>query len=124
MQEIQDAVSRRTIVAGGIALILTLLAATVAVLAVLRDNALERAQGHLANLATVLGEQTRQSVQAIELLVKSTADELIARDVYDPSLSSRQILEHIRARQSIMPDVRVLLFTDPSGRAVTSPRRT
>lgn len=117
-QNILNKVSRRAILAAGIALILVLVVATVLVLIVLRNDALERAGWHLGNLATALGEQTWQSVHTLEVIGKTTADELSDRYTGKRSLSDRELYERMKERIGALPNARMLAFIDPRGNSV------
>ena len=117
-RDILSSISRRTILAAGIGLIAILVSATVVVLAVLRNEALERAGWHLENLTSVLAEQTRQSLQAIEIVTRTTADELMSRDAGKLRLSDRQLFDRMRERIEELPNVGAMAFIDARGNAV------
>jgi PAS domain S-box-containing protein len=118
MRDILQAVSRRAMLVAGIGLILVLLAATVVVLAVLRREALERAEWHLGNLATVLADQSRQSVHTIEVLGKATADELRDRIAGKRPLADPDLAVRLGERLRSLPDARMLALIDPAGNVV------
>jgi two-component system sensor kinase len=117
-RDILQGVSRRAILAAGLGLIAVLLVATAIVLVVLRAESLQQAGGHLGNLATALGEQTRQSVEAIELLVKATAHDLKERSAAGQRRPDAQLHERMRDRMQTLADVRSMAFFDPRGNAV------
>jgi PAS domain S-box-containing protein len=115
IQDILGSVSRRVVLFAGIGLILVLLAATVVTLAVLRRDILDRAEWHYANLATALGEQARQSMHALDLLGKITADELRDRLAGKRRDSDRELATRLRERITALPGVRMLAFVDARG---------
>jgi PAS domain S-box-containing protein len=118
MRDILNTISRRVILAAGIGLIAVLIVATVVVLAVLRSGELERAERHFGNLATVLAEQAWQSVRAVELLARTTADEL--REGYLPAgrAPDRRLHNLVRERMEVLPSVRVVMVADARGDSV------
>ncbi len=92
-----------------------LVAATAIVLAVLRGDALDRASGHLENLAAVMSEQIRQSVQSVDLIVNATVKDLEGRSDGPPRPSDRTLRASMRDRVEALPHVRSLLFIDRDG---------
>lgn len=114
-QDILNAISRRAILAAGIGLIVILIVATVVVLAVLRNDALERAEWYVGNLATALSQQTWQAVHTLEILGKTTVDELKDRYTGKRSYSDSELLGRMRERIAALPSARMLAFVDPRG---------
>ena len=68
--------SRRTILAAGIALILVIGAATALIIWLLRAQALERTEFRLDDLAAAVGEHAHQSIHSVELILSATAEEV------------------------------------------------
>ncbi len=104
--------------AAGIGLIVILLAATAIVLAVLRKDALDSAESHLGNLATVLAAHSWQSVRAVEVLGKATADDLQDRIAGKRPLLDRELAARFEERVRSLRDARMLAFIDPAGSVV------
>jgi PAS domain S-box-containing protein len=117
-QDVLSRITRRAMLAAGIGLILILLVATAVALAWLRADTLARAQGHLANLAVALGEQTRQSVRSVELLTKATVDELQRRNAGTLAVSDQELFGRMRERMKTLAHVRAVAFVDSNGQAV------
>lgn len=117
-QGILDSISRRVILAAGIGLILILLAATAIVLSVLRQDALERTGKQLGNLATVLGEQTWQFVNTLDLLGRTTADDLRGQFAGKQPQPDGELSRRLEERLAALPGGRMLAFADPRGNAV------
>jgi PAS domain S-box-containing protein len=115
IQDILGSVSRRVVLFAGAGLVFVLLAATVVTLAVLRKDALDRAEWHYANLATALGEQMRQMMQALDLLGKTTADDLADRYAGKRRLPDAELSGRLRERIAALPGVRMLAFVDARG---------
>jgi PAS domain S-box-containing protein len=115
MRDILQAISGRAILAAGIGLILILVAAAVVVLALLRGDAAERAEWHLENIAAVTGEQLRQSVQSVDLIIAATVRDLEARSAGSRKFSDRELFEDMRERARALPHVRNLLVLDRDG---------
>ena len=88
-------------------------------LAVLRNENLERAEWHLGNLSKVLGEQVWQSAYSLDLLSKTTADEIGARLAAGARpRSDPEFAAHLGDRVGALPDARMFAFVDPKGAAV------
>ncbi len=117
-QGILDSISRRVILAAGIGLILILLAATVIVLSVLRQDALERTEKQLGNLATALGEQTWQFVNTLDLLGRTTADDFGGRFPEARPRTDGELSRRLEQRFAALPGARMLAFADPRGNVV------
>jgi two-component system sensor histidine kinase UhpB len=115
IQDILGSISRRVVLFAGIGLILVLLAATVVTLAVLRKDTLDRAEWHYANLATALGEQMRQTMQGLDLLGKTTADDLADRYAGKRRLPEAELTGRLKERIAALPGVRMLAFVDARG---------
>jgi PAS domain S-box-containing protein len=101
--------------AAGVGLILILVAAAVIVLAVLRREAIAHAEWHLQNLAAVTGEQLRQSVQSVDLVIASTVRDLEARAAGSRKFSDRELFADMRERARALPHLRNLLVLDRDG---------
>jgi PAS domain S-box-containing protein len=110
--------SRRAILAAGMGLIAVVLVATAIVLVVLRAEALQGAESHLGNLATALGEQTRRSVAAVEILVKATVHDLEERSPAGRRRPDAELYQRMRNRMEMLPDVHLMAFIDSRGDAV------
>jgi two-component system sensor kinase len=117
-QDTLSTISRRTVLAAGLGLILVLALATAAVLTWLRADALERSEWHLANLAVAVGEQTRQSVQSVDIIVDATADELRDRYAGVRRFSDQALFEHLRDRVHVLPHLGSVVFIGANGDAV------
>ena len=117
-REILGSISRRTVLFAGIGLILVLLAVTVFTLALLRRETLDRAEWHYTNLATALGEQMRQSMQGLDLLGKTTADDLEDRLSGKRRLPDPELTARLKERIAALPGVRMLAFVDAQGNLV------
>ncbi len=117
-QGILDSISRRIILAAGIGLILILIAATVVGLSILRKEDLARSEWYLGSLATALGEQMWQSVHTLDLLGRTTAEELRDRYSEKRSFSDEQLTQRLKERLAALPGAHMLAFVDPGGNVV------
>lgn len=118
MQGMLNLISRRAMLATGIALIVVLISATIIVLAVLRGESLERAEWHLGTLASALSEQTWQSVRAVELLAMTAADELKDHHLRKGGAPDRPLHQKILEFMTMLPNVRVVAYLDARGDAI------
>jgi PAS domain S-box-containing protein len=114
-RNIFHSVSRRTIWAVGLSVILVLGGSTAAILALLRAEALDRAGRHIGTLATVLAEQTRHSMRAVELVARATAEDLRAVSPADWPRLQTQLLGRMQDRMAVLPNARALAFLDSRG---------
>lgn len=124
-QDVLSPLAHRVVLGFGVALIGVLLVATVVVLAVLREEALQRSGWHLENLARALGEQIWQSVHTLDLLGRTTADELSRRDTgRDPLAARAELARRLEERLGALPGVRMLAYLDPQGALLLHVPRT
>ena len=115
IRDILGSISRRAALLAGLGLILILLTATVITIAVLRRETLNRAEWHYANLAMALGEQMRQSMNTLDLLGRTTADDLRGRDAARRRLADGELAARLKDRVAALPGVRMLAFVDSRG---------
>ena len=104
--------------AAGVAVIGVLIAATITVLVVLREESLKTAEWHVDNLATALAEQSWQSMHTIEVLGRTTADEIQDRLAQGRPLPDPAIAARLQERVQGTPAVRMLAFIDATGKPV------
>ena len=113
-------VSRRAIVVSGVVAAVTILAGTALTVALLREAALSRAQENLFNLAAALAEQTRRSIQSIDLLVTATAEDFGAND---PQADAHALFERLRERIAALPELEGIAVIGPDGHLMSHSRR-
>ncbi|MBI2296078.1 MAG: PAS domain S-box protein [Betaproteobacteria bacterium] len=114
-QDTLSTISRRTVLVAGFSLILVVLVVTALTVALLRAQALDHFQWHLENLAVALGEQTRQSVHAADLIVAMTVEDIKGRLADGRRLTDAGLHERLRDRVKALPHVRTMLFIDRDG---------
>ena len=114
-QNILSTLSRRTVLATGIALILVVAVATALTVGLLRAQALNRAEWHLENLAVAVAEQTHQSIQAVDLIISATVEDVRGRLEKGRRLAEPGYHERLRDRVRAVPHVQGLVVIDRDG---------
>src|ERR1700754_1719308 len=76
-------------------------------------EAQERAAHEIDALARVFAEQTRRSLQTVDIMMRSVADAY--RDRTLPPLDSRAMLEELAAKRDQISDVAAVFITDSNG---------
>ena len=103
--------SRRSLLAAAVALILIFLGATAAVVLVMRNQAIENAEENLGNAASVLAEYLRYSAQAANLVLAATAQDVSA----GAGLGDRVMHERLRERAAPLPQLLEVSVIDRDG---------
>jgi two-component system sensor kinase len=104
-------VPRRLLIAAGAGLVLVLVIGTALVLARLRAEALERSEVEVATAASAFAGEVRESVRALERVLRATARELAA----GPQPAGQAAVERLRASRAELPWLRALAFLDARG---------
>jgi signal transduction histidine kinase/CheY-like chemotaxis protein len=78
----------------------------------------QRAAREIDALARVFAEQTRRSLQTVDIMLRATA--VAYRDGTLPPLDSRQMHEQLAAQRDQVPDVTALFITDAQGMRLNS----
>lgn len=117
-RDLLHSISQRAIWAVGLSVILALAGSTATVLMLLRGEALARAGQNLGNLTITLAEQARQSVRAVELAARATAEDLEAFPVAEQPRFRAQLLQRMQDRMAVLPNVRALAVLDARGTLV------
>lgn len=112
---ILSALSRRTVLIGGIGLILAIAATTALIIWLLREQALARAELHLNDLAAAVAEHAHQSVYSVGLIVAATAEEVGSR--LDPGrrFEEKAVHQRLQDRVRALPHVLALTVVDRDG---------
>jgi len=106
---ILSALSRRTVLFVGIGLILVIAAAAALIIWLLREQALDRAELHLNDLAAAVAEHAHQSVHSVDLIVAATVEEVGSR--LGPGRQFEEATVHRRLKERVTPLPHVLALT-------------
>ncbi len=108
---------------------IVLIAAAVLAIAVtvwhMRQDALDTALANVANLATVLAEQTAHSVQAVDIIVRDVQDQVSGLGVATPEefrrvLDTEQVHDFLRSRTERLPQAVGMALVSANGMRVNS----
>lgn len=110
---------RRLVLFLGAAAALVVLAATAAIVWVAREDALERAETRLGDLALVLAEQISRSLGQIDSILLGVADGLAHRAPGEEAVSEALLHDALAARARV-PQVQSLAVLDAHGRGIAS----
>jgi signal transduction histidine kinase len=83
-----------------------------------RQEALERAANEIDVLARVFAEQTRRSLQTVDIMLRGLAD--AHHDGYLPPLDSRAMHDELVAQRDQFGDVAAVFITNPEGLRLNS----
>lgn len=108
---------------GVMTLALTMMGLTVSGL---RSDAVKNASDDIDNIATVLAQQAKQSVEAIDLLLSDVQSKLSTDEPSDEEFtrrySGRETFDYIAERISWLPGIDVLTITNSEGRIINFTR--
>jgi PAS domain S-box-containing protein len=107
--------SRRTILIVGIGLILAIAAATVLSIWLLREQALDRAELHLNDLAAAVAEHAHQAIYSTGLIVAATVDEIGSLLEPGRRFEEKAVHRRLQDRVRALPHVLALTVVDPDG---------
>lgn len=112
-------------VSAGAALLIAAASAMALAIVQLRQDALDDAYRDIANLASVLGEQTGRSVQAIDLVLRDLQDtvsemKLDTTDSFDRVVGGETIYRELREKRDRLPQADTFAFIDSRGRLANS----
>src|SRR4029453_17860464 len=83
-----------------------------------KREAQQRAEHEIDALARVFAEQTRRSLQTVDIMLRSLAEAY--RDRTLPALDSRQMHEELAAQRDQFSDVAAVFITDARGERLNS----
>jgi PAS domain S-box-containing protein len=78
----------------------------------------QQAEGHLLDIAQILGEQTLRSTNAVDAVLAAAAADAQRAAVHGTLVPSAQLHQQLRETIAAIPYVRALLLTDAEGRLV------
>ena len=84
----------------------------------MHQDALRQAEGHLLDLAQVLGEQTLRSTHAVDAVLTAAVEDARRAAPHDRLTASESLHLHLRETIAAVPYVRALLLTDADGRLI------
>lgn len=114
-QDIFSALSRRTVLLAGTALIMVVVAATVLTIWLLRVQALERAEWHLGNLAAAVAGHADQSFHSLGLALLATAEDVRSELGPGGALVETKHHQRVLERVKALPHVRAIVVIDREG---------
>jgi len=106
------------LVVGAVLFVVALMVGAVYELNRSRMEAEQRAAREIDALARVFAEQTRRSLQTVDIMLRAGA--VAYRDGTFPPLDSRQTHEQLAAQRDQVPDVTALFITDAQGMRLNS----
>ena len=109
---------RQLVLGLGILAAFAVIAGTALSLWRMHDDAIEQAEGHLLDLAQILGEQTLRSTHAIDAVLAAAADNARRVAAQGGIRPSQELHRQLREAITATPYVRALLLADAEGRLV------
>lgn len=107
---------RRLVFSLGTLAVVAVVAGTALSLWRMHADVIQRAEGHLLDVAQILGEQTLRSTHAVDATLAATAADAL-REVSGNGLVANEALhQHFRETIAAAPYVRALLLTDAGGK--------
>ncbi|MBE0619673.1 MAG: PAS domain S-box protein [Burkholderiales bacterium] len=82
------------------------------------QDVIQQAEGHMLDLAHILGEQTLRSTHAVDAVLAAAAEDAHRAASRGRLIPSKRLHQHLRETIAATPYVRALLLTDASGKLI------